>query len=249
MSEQTLNDFFDTLIEVLIDELVFYIPAEVVPKNIVEKVNKMNKNSLFNELHVIAFGQGWLGYEQEEFRPLLLKKHESLEKNLFKLLQKKGETEPFKFTYILDKYVEQVEFYQFITALLKNYLPIYIKNGNDPDLQGDFQFQANYYKKHLGDLMKHFYPSREYIFKQEFDILELLENYVPDFVARCGIENKDEVYIPKVVINQQEDVNEMAETSTKNVNEKTKKIKKELLITEKIADDFILSSVFNIQQK
>jgi len=249
MNEQSLDDFYDALIEVLIHEIVFYVPKELIPEKDVAEINRIIGVDPFNELVVIDFySRGRFKYEQGAYKPLLIAKHASLEKNLFKLLQKKSEIAPFEFEYILDKYIEQVEFYHFITSWLFNHLALYIENKVNIEIQGDFQLQYNYYKKHLADLVKHFYPSNDYKFREGYDVMEILEFYLPDLLARVGKEKKET--IDKIASSNTEIIEDENSTKTnevKGIKGKVKRRKKEPLISEKDAENFILESVFNVR--
>jgi len=249
MNKQSLDDFYDSLIEVLIHEIVFYVPKELISEKDVAEIKRMFGIDPFNELVVIdVYRGGRFKYEQGTYKPLLIAKHGSLEKNLFKLLQKKSEIAPFEFNYILDKYIEQVEFYHFITSWLFNHLALYIENKVNLEIQGDFQLQYNYYKKHLVDLIKHFYPSNDYNFREGYDPMEILEFYLPDFMARGGKEQRETK--DKIVNDSTEIIEDENSTKTnqvKGIKGKVKKIKKEPLISAKASDDFILESVFNVK--
>lgn len=249
MNKQSLDDFYDSLIEVLIHEIVFYVPKELISEKDVVEINRMFGIDPFNELVVIdVYRGGRFKYEQGSYKPLLVAKHGSLEKNLFKLLQKKSEIAPFEFKYILDKYIEQAEFYHYITSWFFNHLSFYIENKVNLELQGDFQLQHNYYKKHLVDLIKHFYPSNDYKFREGYGAMEILEFYLPDLLARVGKEKIET--LDKIVNDSNEIIEVENSTKTNQVKEikgKVKKIKKEPLISAKDSDNFILESVFNVR--
>jgi len=100
----------------------------------------------------------------------------------------------------------------------------------------------------MADLIKHLYPSNDYVFRQEFKVLELLEYYFPDFIARTGKENEISANTLGVDIPVSEiDKPIVKQTDFKGKDKTSIKIKKEPLVTDKQAEDFLLTSVFNIK--
>jgi len=100
----------------------------------------------------------------------------------------------------------------------------------------------------MADLIKHLYPSNDYVFRQEFKVLELLEYYFPDFIARTGKENENSANTSEIDIPVSEIDNPIVKQTDFKEGEKTvKKIKKEPLVTDKQVEDFLLTSVFNIK--
>jgi hypothetical protein len=246
MNEPKLHTFFEALIEVLIHHVVFYIPQEIIPNELVEQINHRNGVGTFDELLVMDLNQGWLGYEHEKYQTLLLIKHKNLEENLFKLLKKKVEIDPTEFKYILDKYVKQVEFYLFMSTWLNNHLVFYHKEKVDMEIQSDFRFQYNYFKKHLADLVKHLYPTIDYVFKQEYEIMEVLENYIPDLITRMGFENIDAEVLTDIINTElKSDVINSIQPKIKKEKQAKKKL---VLITKEESDEFVLKTVFNIPE-
>lgn len=238
----------DNLIEVLIQELVYYIPSEIVPADVIDQMNKNNFKGFFDKLLVIDVKKGLLIYETKKFGKLLLAKHTSLEKNIFQLLKMKGELKAYEFDYILNKYFRQVEFYFFITYWLNTNLSLYNKKGIDNTVKGNFHIQFEYYAAHFKDLINHFYTtSNTPKLKESFDVSELIGSYFPDLIARYNvaakkIQLKEEIIISKKEVDQEIEIKQNATNKRKN-----EKLKKDRIITEKMADDFILESVFNIK--
>ena len=244
MIEQSLNEFYNELVQVLIDDVGYYIPSEIIPEHLVNQVYSIGSYGFFDEMLVLDPEKGLLVFEAEEFNLKLFDKHTLLEKNLFKLLRKKSGIELDEFNYILDKYFRQVEFYFSITNWLNVHLELYNSDKIDIDISGSFQLQYSYYKKHFEDLIDQFYVGKEIFLKEIYPIDELMENHFPDLLARYSLASansikKEEAEITEEYICKTEEV----ELKSKKSNIK-KKIK--VYITENEADEFVLKSVFNI---
>jgi hypothetical protein len=238
----------DNLIEVLIQELVYYIPSKIVPVDVIDQMNKNNFKGFFDKLLVIDVNKGLLNYETEKFSKLLLEKHTSLEKNIFQLLKKKGELKTYEFDYILNKYFRQVEFYFFITYWLTTNLSLYNKKGIGNTVKGNFHIQYEYYRAHFEDLINQFYTTSK-IPKliESFNLSELIGRYFPDLIARYNAAAKKIKFNENIIIPRTEVDKDIGNKQSVTNIRKPKKIKKDKIITEKIADDFILESVFNLK--
>lgn len=239
MNEPSLDIFYNRLVQVLIQDMVYYIPSEIIPEHLVNQVYSIGSHGFFDEILVLDVKHGLLPYEIDKFNTILFEKRALLEKNLFRLLSKKDEIKLIEFDYTLEKYFKQVEFYYSITNWLNMHLRLYNGDKINNFIVGAFQLQNSYYKKHFEDLIDHFYAEKDVIFKGFYNVQELVESYFPDLLARYGVasENlteKEEVLFPE---------GEFSETGESELQ--TKK-KKKVFITEKEADDFILESVFDI---
>lgn len=82
-----------------------------------------------------------------------------------------------------------------------------------------------------------FYPSKPVQLKEYYDISELLEVYFSDLMARNGKASNELLVKFDIDLSQHE--------FKKNQNKTTKR-KKEPLVSDKEAEEFILKSVFNI---
>ena len=109
---------------------------------------------------------------------------------------------------------------------------------------GLFEIQSEIYKTHFIELINYFYPSEEIVLKQYYDLSEIVKVYIPDFISRLGQYSNELTIKSTIEIPDQETIEEQKP----GLNlEPTKKVKKEPLITEKEAEDFLLTAVFNIK--
>lgn len=254
MDEQSLDQFFDKLIKVLLSDLAFYIPSAIIPAHVLDKLKNDIPEGFLNELSILVFNQGVAEFEMKEFDERLLLKRALLEKNIALLLRKRKELDELDFNYILEKYFDQVEFYFFLTNWLSANLSLYNKEQVDIVIIGAFQIQNEFYKTHYTELINLFYVSKNLKLREYFNILELLNKYFPDLISRYGLSN-EALTIQSDYKIPQEELNENIKTEADDNDEKTamreaiskNKIKKEPLITQKASDDFILESVFNVK--
>jgi len=117
--------------------------------------------------------------------------------------------------------------------------------------KGVFEIQSEIYKTHFIELINYFYPSEEIVLKQYYDLSEIIKVYIPDFISRLGQYSKEFIIESTIDIPQQEikedQKNSPIEQKPVLNLEPNKKDKKIPLITEKEAEDFLLTTVFNIK--
>lgn len=260
MNEQSLDIFFDKLVQVLFRDVAFYIPSAIFPTNLLKDLQNQIPDGFLNSIMILDTHQGFGVFEFEEFHKRLLLKHTLLEKNIFQLLKKKKELDDFEFNYILKKYFDLVEFYCALVSWLSENLNLYHKNEIDNTTIGCFELQKEFYISHFIELINYFYPSQPIQLKEFYNLSELLKVYFPDLIARYDKEANELMIKSSIEIPQQDFVegqkNNLTEGKISNeeniniINSKPKKkIKKEPLITEKEIEDFLLSTVFNIKLK
>ena len=249
MSEQSLDTFFDNIVEVLMKDLAFYIPSAIIPDVVLEKIGSQIPSHFFDEIYILDIKQGFRVFEIEEFNERLIQKPKLFEKNIFKLLKKRKELEDYEFDYILEKYFDKVEFYSAIVNWLSENLSLY-DTQIDITTIGMFEIQSELYKTHFIELINYFYPSVEIALRQYYDLSEIVKVYIPDFISRWGQYSKELVIESTIDIPQQEikdeEKNNFTELNPENNPELKKEIKKEPLITEKEAENFLLTNVFNL---
>jgi len=252
MCENSLDTFFDKLVEVLILDLALYIPSDLIPTGVLEELEGSIPDHYFNELTILdplGFGE----FEIEEFNERLIKKKTQLEKNIFKLLESKTVLKEFEFVYILDKYFKQLEFYVAIT----NWLRVNLKNYNQEKINlttvGSFEIQFEIYKSHFNEFLQHFQTDFKFTIKDEFPISELLKNYFPEMIARYQLTSSNEKGIE--ALKNSSTKNESSELTPKielehckklETNSEPKKKKQKLTVNDNEIELFLLESVFNI---
>lgn len=250
MSEQSLDTFFDTIVQVLIKDLAFYIPSAIIPEKVFEKVQNQIPANFFDEIYILDIHQGLGIFEIDEFNERIIQKPKLFENTIFQLLKRKKELDDFEFNYVLEKYFDKVEFYSAIVNWLSTNLSLY-NEQIDITILGLFEIQNEIYKTHFIELIDYFYPSQEIVLKQYYDLSEIVKVYLPDFVSRYGKDIK-ELTIESIITIPQQEIKE-AQTNTAIAQnpeldlKPTAKVKKEPLITEKEAEDFLLTHVFNIK--
>lgn len=253
MNQDQLNTFFDKLIETLIKDLVFYIPKAIIPKTVIEQLGDQIPAHFLDEISILDLYGGFGEFEMEEFNERYLDKQRQLEQNIFQLLRKKKELETFEFDYILEKYFDQVEFYLFITGWLNTNLKTYLKDEIDFAIVGAFGLQFNQYENHGKTLVKHFYDPKKIVLRESFNVLELLQTYLPELTARYGItrerpQSDQQKEQPEPEQNNSgPDIKDSQKNIDKEIELKknTKKEKKPPVITELEAEEFLLTNVFN----
>lgn len=253
MSEPSLDAFFDKLVEVLIHDVAFYIPSAIIPTNLLETIQNHIPANFLDEITILDTHQGMVVFEVDEFNGRIVQKPKSLENNIFQLLKKRKELEDFEFDYILKKYFEKVEFYSAMVDWLSVNLSIYNKKNIDSFTIGLFEIQSELYKTHFFELVNYFYQSKKIILKPQYDVSELLKVYFPDLISRLELYGKLYTIKSKIEIQHQEfkTKDENLPSSIKNITAKNQletkgKLKKEPLISDKEAEEFILTKVFNL---
>jgi hypothetical protein len=250
MSEKSLEKFYYDLIPKLWNELLFYIPNKGIPKKFIDKFENLQTQKIFNKIMVMDYHYGPITYKKGRDNKSALLKGSSLEKNIYKLLKKKSDTELYEFNYVLEEYFEQVECLFYITDWMNNNLNHILLV--DDTVKGLFQIQFIYYKKHFKTLIKHFYPTKNEIPLGNFNDIEIIEKYFPDIIERYKKAGKTITNSSITLVEQEQNVG----TQLKIINEDAiaskqllKKEKKPQLITEKEAEAILLERVFNVDLK
>lgn len=225
MGKKSLEKVYNELVQNLWIDLVFYIPANDITKQLVSKLEGIAVTGILDKTYIVDKMLGPIVYTNESsFKALM--KTTMLEDNMFLLLRKKRKLSPQEFNYVFGEYFEQVEVCFYIT----NWIHQNISTKSDKQISNSlvaiFELQYKGYKKHFEKLVQHFYPNKEELPKGNFNVVETIEKYFPNLFN----EQKD-TKITAIVI------------PTKAT---TQKDKKQLLITEQEAEAFLLESVFNI---
>lgn len=124
-------------------------------------------------------------------------------------------------------------------------------------------FQYKYYKTHFESLIKYFYPKLEKLPTGNFDVQGTLEKYFPRIIKHAAIESISSLQTEDLLsegsknYNDITDVIELTDEDSNNKNSSTKSIqkgkekhssKKQSILTKEQAKQFLLESVFNINQ-
>ena len=118
-----LDKIFQKLKENLYRPFIFYIPKSIVPKENLHLVDN-NKNLLGFFDNIILVKQDGAGYEIKHHAPLfeLLQKESVLGDNIFILLSEKTTQEEQQFSYLLQKYTQELVNYVWISEWLQKNL-------------------------------------------------------------------------------------------------------------------------------
>jgi len=251
MNNLDINKFYDRLIEVFIQDIIFYIPKEKIPTKVLDFLKENSAEDIFDKLLVIDH-EGLLSFEREEYGNRLLKKHLLLENNLSQLMKLKEMISTSQFNLIVDKYADQVQFYNFSMQWLLANLELYHQDYMDISTIGIFRIQLGHFKKHFENLKTYFFTSREINLKESYTLFELFEYYLQDLIARYDLSSNNHLIESKKEeqISNKETAIKVAIKTDKELTNKEirpKKIKKQPPITDEQAKKFLLENVFNVK--
>jgi hypothetical protein len=224
-----MNDTFNTIKANLIRIYIYYIPSKL--KEYISKTSFYNM-IMESDYDVIAYANK----ESEHTKDItdsipfdMIEKAQILKHNIFILFDKKKSVQPNEFSYFLDKYLENLNYYTFIAKWLYSNLSASFPNVK-ADVKYMFEFQAYTFNKHLQEINKHFGIVDNTPVINEKDILD-------HFDASFHTEYK-----------QLEPVSENLKISHSKLPIKSKKVKK-ILVTDEETDAFLLETVFNVKIK
>lgn len=252
MENQSLEAFLDSLVRVLIQDFAFYIPKSIFPKKLLRSIPLEFPERFFDEVFYLDLKNGMMFFEAVTYNEKLMDKPRLFEHNIILLLTKRTELGEIEFEYLLKKYFEKVQFYSNLVFFLCIKYEFYFKDTIDPLTRGVFELQLRYYKNHCLALIDRFYQGKEVQIKNHYDLEEVLEKYLPDFVSRLGIYYKDQVQESTIEFSDsifQEDENQSEVEVPKVQKLPKKRIKKAPLLSDQEVEDFILSTVFNVKLK
>ena len=250
MREQSLDAFLDNLVRVLLQDLAFFMPKSSFPKKLFRDIPLEFPEHFFDEVFYLDLKKGMMFFEVVAFSEKLMDKPQLFEHNIMQLLKKKEELGEMEFDYLLEKYFEKVQFYSNLVFFLCIKYEFYFKDSLDRMTRGIFELQLKFYKNHCLALIDRFYQGKEVQIKNHYDLEEVLEKYLPDFIYRLGIYYKELVHestieFPNPVLLKDEKQYQQVEPILQEVSKK--KLKKAPILSDKEVDDFILSTVFNVK--
>ncbi|UMB60854.1 hypothetical protein MHL31_01280 [Lutibacter sp. A80] len=247
MNKPTLDTFYDELVKTLFQDVIFYIPSEIIPTNVLNNLESQIPKHFLDEISLLDVYHGFGEFDLIEYNERLIKKPKLFEDAIFYLLGKQKELDTPKFNYILNKYMDKVEFY----CAIVNWLSINLKTFNsnlDFGTIGMFEIQNEIYKTHFIELINCFYTEKQFSFKKYYDLSEIIKIYIPDLISRIDQYNLEVPIEATIKVPKQDEKAEKDTIKTEKSQDKPKKrIKKEPLISEKEAEDFLLTNVFNIK--
>jgi len=242
MVNTPLQQFYKALLPKLWNDFIFFIPKIELPAEIKKELEFLREYDLVNKPIILDIGIGPYVYEIKH-NIKVISKWSDLERNVFLLLEKRANTESYEFNYILEKYFEQSSCLFFLTDwLYKNVEQI---EQVDNNISGLFMIQFTNYKKHFEEMVRHFYPNKNQMPFDRFNVNQLIKDYLPDISKRF---HKEEVPL-LAEINMQK-LNALPPLIYPPVEKKqsNKKKRKKVLITEEEAKKVILESIFKIKE-
>jgi hypothetical protein len=223
------NDM-EELLKRIYQPTVFYLPYELF-LNLSVKVKKdLESYGFFEDLGVIK-SDGNVSSLNQINGLELYRKDVILETNLFQLLEMKERLKSQSFGFLLEKYLSNVNAWIYAYNWLYQNLVKQIPQASESNI-AMFEYQRVVLEKHLISLKQYFE------FKPH-------GNPTKNEIANILLDNKEALPLDKVLIDN-------IVEATKDIGhvEKQKSIKKgekEILLTAKQADDYLLKTVFNLK--
>lgn len=187
MMEKSNTNFLNELIAVFLHNLIYYIPSEIIIEDVLDEIKEEIPDSFFDDLFLLQINKGISHFNKEdvfEINQRLLEKRSKLEENIFKLESKSKDLTPVAFEIIIQKYLDQLLFFLFITDWLISNLKKYNKKEFSLTLIGAFKLQHEYLKSHLKDCLTHYANNidveKEFFFTAESLVME----YIPELLSR-----------------------------------------------------------------
>lgn len=185
--EKSVTNFLNELIEVFLHNLIYYIPSEIIIEGVLDEIEDELPDSFFDELSLLEINKGITLFNKEnafEINQRLLEKRSQLEENIFKLESKSKVLTPITFEISIQKYLDQLLFFLFITDWLVSNFKKYHKGNKHLVLIGAFKSQHEYLKSHLKDCLTYYGNiidvEKEYFFTAESLVME----YIPELLSR-----------------------------------------------------------------
>ena len=248
MKKQHTTEILNSLLAVFLNNFIFYIPNEILFDGVIEQLEGEIPDNLFNELSFLEIDTGIAMVTNEDaitVNEKLFEKKLQLEDNLFKLLAIKKEITETEFQIIIEKYVEQLYFLNFITDWLTKNLKIY----NEPDIHlsivGAFNLQQQNFNIHLNDLFAHLGDILVNEKEHYFSAKSLATYYFPNLISiYAGLSQKYTEQVDALIIQTDNHVTETKAT-TKPLQQTKKRQRPELC--DKKIEQMILERIFKVK--
>ncbi|MDN3665778.1 hypothetical protein ACFFU1_18220 [Algibacter miyuki] len=159
----------------------------------------------------------------------ILSKPMILNDTIFKLIDQNERLPKQQFQFVLEKYLEHVNFVLYVSDWMENHVELDIPNLRE-DTKNTFISQTKVFLKHVEDLKSHIIIPNKLLKNQEVNVLKFIENNLTEVKSELNI------------ITDSERSNDLL----KNVETPKLLKKKSPLITEEDAEAFLLETVFQI---
>lgn len=251
---KSINNYFNKKVALLLQDLAFYIPKELIPPTVIEELKGKIAGNIYNQLFILDLQNGLGEFEVKIFNERLLKKKSQLQETLFELTQQQQTTPKKTFNYLLLKYTEQVEFYKALSKWFSHHLKKYpLDKKINIQIIGSFGLQQEFYEQHFKQLLNTFYKKNNYQIRKGYTQKELILEYIPELIQHYVLAAAKNS--PKTVRKQSKQTEESSQkekSSQKTVQKqstKLKRTKKQPPISETEAELFLLENVFNVPQE
>jgi len=243
MNKTSLEIMYENLISSLWEELVFYIPDNEILNKFLENHKEIKIEKFRNAVLVIDYNKGPIIYKMDRENSKILFKGGTLKKGIYRLLNNKANSNEQEFNYILELYYEQAECLHFITKWLKDNIQQILPQ--EDTIIGLFKIQSENYKEHFDTLIRQLYPDRRLLPKGKFDIGKSMEFSYSRISKIYGI--KDKPVATSKTLGLQDNQIESASTPS-NSKTRTKRVKKQPIISDSEAETILLKRIFNIKK-
>jgi len=252
MKEQSSTIFLNELIEVFLHNFIYYIPSEIIFDGVLEQLEGQLEDNFFDELSLLDIHEGIAQITNEdafELNTLLFDKRPLLDKNIFVILEKNLEMVAIVFQFVIEKYLEQLLFYLFISKWLITYFKKYNPNVKQLSIIGAFKLQHENFSVHLKDFYNRFEAFIDINFEPDLLTQKLVTVHFPDLISRyiqstVKTVNKNTSKInPEIEDNQPKENNKQLEKRT------TKKKKQRPQIIDNEIEKMILEGVFKVKMR
>jgi len=230
-----LYNFYLKLIPDLLKDLVFYIPKSEIVNTSIKEISELNNSLLVDTIFIFDEYQGPMPYSQKTGFKQLISQFSNLEKNIFKLVQKRKDCTDKEFAFVLDKY------FTFLRALTYScewlYENLNTNQKENKKVESKFYLQLDGLRKHQETLQTTFHLNGELQDLNKINDKTKVKGLITDITAN----------LPKTNIE---------ETSNTNIDEKNNvvdsaliksKTNRKVLITEAEAEKNLLKTFFGIE--
>lgn len=225
----TIDETFNNLKDNLYKPLIFYVPRSIIPEDKKELFSASKFDSVFHRIAIIN-KKGDIQELKSNIKLIqLLEKPSCLDNNIFLLLEKKEILKPNPFNFLLEKYIEQLNFYVLISDWMDKNIAVDIPDL-DSGIKSYFELQKKIFQKHLEVFQNNFLSNTTSLSKP-VDVFKYIKKDFPPFKHFINIQNESDLR-PNLNTNKK-----------KGSNRKQKPI----LITDDESKNFLLSTVFKLK--
>lgn len=242
MGKDSLEKFFMKLNKNLFEELLFYIPEHLIADELLIENNLLELKKYFQTVIYMDRMKGPVLLEESKSKLNMILRTSFLEKNIFILLKKKDKESKATFNFILEKYVNQIQGYCFVSKWMADNIETTVVKDLNTKAINSFKEQSECYRIHLADIKSHFQNEEIVVLRESTVSNDSIEEYIPKLMEQ--IQSLDEKIDMKTAL-LDSIVKEVTSEAVKSNPEKVAQ-KKKLLISQNEADEFILRTVFNL---